>query len=148
MNTRTAVVLSAAALTISVAGCAEMASSPQRANVPVTVTVSGCNDAGITVAPDPVRITQPSTIKWSVSSGYDFPATNAVRFKGAPDPQPPAGVFSPGNRPQAGTFTVDDDHTQNVNNPPPSKGYWRYNITVIKADGSPCHIKDPTVWND
>ncbi len=142
MKTRMLVSASAAGLALALVSCAQMERT-MGGPYTVTVTVSGCNPSQVTVNPDSLYVSassSPQTIQWTINAGYDFPSANAITFKG---PQlPPDGVFSPGNKPTNRAFAMTDNHRG-----PGSNGKFHYRITILKADGTSCTIKDPDVMN-
>jgi hypothetical protein len=144
MKTRALVLTSAAVAALGVAACAQMQVGLRTAaSASVMVNVTACNPGGVNVTPDTVHVSPGTntTIRWQINRGYDFPATNAIQFKGPAFP--PGGVFTPGNKQGTGAFAMDDSHSGSH-----SKGRFPYRIIILKADGSACTAKDPDIMND
>jgi hypothetical protein len=119
--------------------------NPNSCQVRITVT-GNCSNAGdITVAPDTLPVPRQFhqlKIHWEVQTeGFKFAsAPNGVTF--TTPPLPPANEFHSANATAGGRkYNLTDANTAGT----PTD--FKYNIQLLRADGSACAPKDPFIRN-
>lgn len=138
----------------SILGCAQNAppggsalASCNENQCKITVTVTGnCSAAtDIKVDPDTMPVSKEFhqvKMHWDIETpGFKFaPEPNAITFT-AP-PIPPAGEFHDGNVTANGTkYNITNANTAS------SPINYKYNVRLLRADGSACTPKDPLIRN-
>jgi hypothetical protein len=111
----------------------------------VNVAVNSCvkDGSGIVADPDPVKVAPgEKTMLWVINTqGFKFPKRDAITFK------PETKAASDKHIGPCKARGTDDTmfECKNKNNAPAT---IKYNITVLKKDGSACATKDPIIINE
>jgi len=120
------------------AGC-----TPSNCKVAVTVTgnCSSANDISVSIDPLPVpREHHNLKIAWDIQTpGFKWVAApNGITF--TTPPIPPAGEFTNAHD-NGDKYDIKDANTQTVPTP------FKYDIHLMRNDGSLCAVKDPSIRN-
>lgn len=119
--------------------------NPNSCQVKVTVAGSCSNAADISVQPDTLPVPREFhqlKIHWEVQTqGFKFaPEPNGITF--TTEPLPPANEFhSPNATADGRKYSLTDANTAAA----PTN--YKYNIQLLRADGSACARKDPFIRN-
>jgi len=144
----------AVVVALALLGCAQMGSAqpssasaagctPSNCRVIVTVTgdCSNANQISVNIDPLPVpRQHHNLKIAWDIQTpGFKWaPAPNGITF--TTPPIPPAGEFT-NHHDNGDKYDVTDANNQTV------PTLFKYDIHLMRSNGSPCAVKDPSIRN-